>query len=114
MLDGTTSAGISVDPLLGGAPLEGRPGRAADRFPGFRWRIYFFGLIERALRQPQPPVLAPLTERLAHALCRRWNAHHTGAETLVRLRITFVAQIQDPPGAPREVYSLDHPCDAVR
>ena len=114
VLHGTTSAGAAVDPLLGGAPVQGRPARAADLFPGFRWRIYFWGLLERAVDQPQPPVLAPLVERVAHALCGRWNERHTGGEALVQLRIRFFAQIFDPVSAPHEVYDLEHACEAGR
>jgi hypothetical protein len=112
-LHGTTAAGGSVDPLRGGAPLRGHPGRAADLFPTYSWRIYFYNLIQRAIEEPSEPALEALTARLADTLCRRWNAGHADGDRIVQLRVAYVAEYFDPAAyhAPTEVYALERPCD---
>ncbi len=111
-LRGTTVAGAAVDPLLGGPPAPARPARAADLFPHFRWRIYFYNLLQRAIDKPSDPTLEPLVGEVATTLCRRWNAAHTGRDALAHVRIALVAEVFEAtqPLPPTELFVLEQRC----
>jgi hypothetical protein len=87
VVHGTTSSGRVVDPILGGAPLLGRPASIPALFPDFKWRMYYFGLVQRALAHGDHSKLRRLVAHLADYYCRDWNARHVGGEAMVGIRI---------------------------
>jgi hypothetical protein len=108
----TTAGGAEIDPIRGGPPLVGRPASLSARFPNFKWRIYYFGLVQRALARGEGPELRRLFARLADYHCRDWNAKPGHGDVLVGIRIAVVTEGTDPTRieAPKERFVHEQRC----
>jgi Vitamin K-dependent gamma-carboxylase len=108
----TTAGGTEIDPILGGPPLVGRPVSLPARFPNYKWRIYYVGLVQRALAKERAPGLRRLFAKLADYHCRDWNAEHPGGDALIGIRIAVVIEGTDPNRieAPKERFVHEQRC----
>ena len=101
------AGGGSVDPLIGEPPLRGRPVALRERFPSFKWRIYYFGLLRQASRGRE---VSALYDRLAGYLCREWNARPRD-DAATSIRIAALAELDvRTPEVPREWFVHERSC----
>jgi hypothetical protein len=111
---GTTAAGAGIDPILGGPALVGRPPSLPARFPNFKWRMYYYGLVQRVLTRGDSPELRSLFAHLADYHCRDWNARHSDGEALVGIRLAVVIEGTDRIQAPKEWFVHEQRCGSVQ
>ncbi|HEV2706656.1 MAG TPA: DCC1-like thiol-disulfide oxidoreductase family protein [Pyrinomonadaceae bacterium] len=107
VIPATLASGAEVDLFRDGAPVSWeKPARVSALFANAYRQKYMENLLS--------PHLSGTLLLYGQHLCRKWNAEHSGGETLNTFEINYVEELTPPPGEPtappRRISVWKHNC----